>query len=212
MSLELIDVHKSYPIRGGRRVILRGAYGRIARGEKVGILGRNGSGKSTLVRILGGVEAPSSGRIRNSMTLSWPIGMMAGFQPQLSGADNARFIARIYGRNTEAVVESVADFSELGEYLRMPVMTYSSGMRSRLALAVSLAVDFDCYLVDEALAVGDTRFGRAFAEKIERSGLILVSHLPALVRRLCTRAAVLDQGILTFYDDLDEALATYNAL
>jgi capsular polysaccharide transport system ATP-binding protein len=212
MSLELIDVHKSYPIRGGRRVILRGAYGRIARGEKVGILGRNGSGKSTLVRILGGVEAPSSGRIRNSMTLSWPIGMMAGFQPQLSGADNARFIARIYGRNTESVVESVADFSELGEYLRMPVMTYSSGMRSRLALAVSLAVDFDCYLVDEALAVGDTRFGRAFAEKIERSGLILVSHSPALVRRLCTRAAVLDQGILTFYDDLDEALATYNAL
>jgi len=212
MSLELIDVHKSYPIRGGRRVILRGAYGRIARGEKVGILGRNGSGKSTLVRILGGVEAPSRGRIQSSMTLSWPIGMMAGFQSSLSGADNARFIARIYGRDTEAVVESVADFSELGEYLRMPVMTYSSGMRSRLALAVSLAVDFDCYLVDEALAVGDTRFGRAFAEKIERSGLILVSHSPALVRRLCTRAAVLDQGILTFYEDLDEALATYNAL
>ena len=212
MSLELIDVHKSYPIRGGRKDILRGAYGRIARGEKVGILGRNGSGKSTLVRILGGVEAPSRGRIRSSMTLSWPIGMMAGFQPQLSGADNARFIARIYGRNTEPTVESVADFSELGEYLRMPLMTYSSGMRARLALAVSLAVDFDCYLVDEALAVGDTRFGRAFAEKIERSGLILVSHSPALVRRLCTRAAVLDQGILTFYDDLDEALATYNAL
>ena len=212
MSLELINVHKSYPIRGGRKVILRGASGRIARGEKVGILGRNGSGKSTLVRILGGVEAPSSGSIRCSMSLSWPIGSMAGFQSQLSGADNARFIARIYGRDINATVESVADFSELGEYLRMPMMTYSSGMRSRLALAVSLAVDFDCYMVDEALAVGDTRFGRAYAEKIERSGLILVSHSPALVRRLCTRAAVLDQGILTFYDDLDEALVTYNAL
>ena len=212
MSLELIDVHKSYPTRGGRKVILRGAYGRIARGEKVGILGRNGSGKSTLVRILGGVEAPSGGSIRCSMSLSWPIGSGAGFQSQLSGADNARFIARIYGRDINATVESVADFSELGEYLRMPMMTYSSGMRSRLALAVSLAVDFDCYMVDEALAVGDTRFGRAYAEKIERSGLILVSHSPALVRRLCTRAAVLDQGILTFYDDLDEALATYNSL
>ena len=212
MSLELINVHKSYPIRGGRKVILRGASGRIARGEKVGILGRNGSGKSTLVRILGGVEAPSSGSIRCSMSLSWPIGSGAGFQSQLSGADNARFIARIYGRDINATVESVADFSELGEYLRMPMMTYSSGMRSRLALAVSLAVDFDCYMVDEALAVGDTRFGRAYAEKIERSGLILVSHSPALVRRLCTRAAVLDQGILTFYDDIDEALATYNAL
>jgi capsular polysaccharide transport system ATP-binding protein len=94
----------------------------------------------------------------------------------------------------------------------MPVMTYSPGMRSRLSLSISLAVDFDCFLVDEALAVGDTRFGRAFEERIQRSGLILISHSPALVRRLCTRAAVLDQGILTFYDDLDEALATYNAL
>jgi capsular polysaccharide transport system ATP-binding protein len=212
MGLELIDVHKSYPIRGGRKMILRGAHGRIARGEKLGILGRNGSGKSTLVRILGGVEAPSKGVVLRSMTISWPIGMMAGFQPQLSGADNARFVARIYGRNIDRITDFVTDFAELGEYIRMPLMTYSSGMRSRLALAVSLAIDFDCYLVDEALAVGDTRFGRAFAEKIERSGLILVSHSPALVRRLCTRAAVLDQGILTFYDDLDEALATYNAL
>jgi capsular polysaccharide transport system ATP-binding protein len=212
MALELINVHKHYPTRDGHKIILRGAYGKIARGEKVGILGRNGSGKSTLVRMLGGVEAPTKGRISRSMTLSWPIGMAAGFAGQLSGADNTRFIARLYGRDIEKITNFVADFSELGEYLRMPLMTYSSGMRTRLALAVSLAVDFDCYLVDEALAVGDTRFGRAFAEKIERSGLILVSHSPALVRRLCTRAAVLDQGILTFYDDLDEALATYNSL
>ena len=212
MALELINVHKHYPTRDGHKIILRGAYGKIARGEKVGILGRNGSGKSTLVRMLGGVEAPTKGRISRSMTLSWPIGMAAGFSGQLSGADNTRFIARLYGRDIEKITNFVADFSELGEYLRMPLMTYSSGMRTRLALAVSLAVDFDCYLVDEALAVGDTRFGRAFAEKIERSGLILVSHSPALVRRLCTRAAVLDQGILTFYDDLDEALATYNSL
>ena len=212
MALELINVHKHYPTRDGHKIILRGAYGKISRGEKVGILGRNGSGKSTLVRMLGGVEAPTTGRIRRSMTLSWPIGMAAGFSGQLSGADNTRFIARLYGRDIEKITDFVADFSELGEYLRMPLMTYSSGMRTRLALAVSLAVDFDCYLVDEALAVGDTRFGRAFAEKIERSGLILVSHSPALVRRLCTRAAVLDQGILTFYDDLDEALATYNSL
>jgi capsular polysaccharide transport system ATP-binding protein len=146
------------------------------------------------------------------MAISWPIGMAAGFSGQLSGADNARFIARLYGRDIQQITDFVADFSELGDYLRMPVMTYSSGMRTRLALAVSLAVDFDCYLVDEALAVGDTRFGRAFAKKIERSGLILVSHSPALVRRLCTRAAVLDEGTLTFYEDLDEALATYNSL
>jgi capsular polysaccharide transport system ATP-binding protein len=146
------------------------------------------------------------------MSISWPIGLAAGFQPMLSGADNARFIARIYGRPIRETVDFVEDFAELGEYMRMPMMTYSSGMRSRLSLAVSLAIDFDCYLVDEALAVGDTRFGRAFAERIERSGLILVSHSPAMVRKLCTRAAVLDQGQITFYDDIDEALATYHAL
>lgn len=212
MSLELVDVHKTYVTRGLRKEILRGASGFFARGERVGILGRNGSGKSTLVRLLGGVEAPSKGVIRRNMTISWPIGLAAGFQHMLSGADNARFIARIYGRPIRETVDFVEDFAELGEYMRMPMMTYSSGMRSRLALAVSLAIDFDCYLVDEALAVGDTRFGRAFAERIQRSGLILVSHSPSLVRKLCTRAAVLDQGQITFYDDIDEALATYHAL
>jgi len=212
MSLELINVHKSYPMISGRKVVLNGANGRIARGEKIGILGRNGSGKSTLVRMFAGVEAPTKGRIKCSMSISWPIGVSAGVKPTLTGEENARFIARLYGRNEKRTVEFVESFAELEEYLRMPIMTYSSGMRSRLSLSISLAVDFDCYLVDEALAVGDTRFGRAFAERIERSGLILVSHSPALVRRLCTRAAVLDQGNLTFYDDLDEALATYNAL
>jgi capsular polysaccharide transport system ATP-binding protein len=212
MSLELIDVHKSYPLRGGRKVIVAGANGRIERGEKLGILGRNGSGKSTLVRMIAGVEAPNKGRIRTSMSISWPIGSGAGIKPTLTGEENARFIARIYGKNEDRIVKFVDSFAELEEYFLMPVMTYSSGMRSRLSLSISLAVDFDCFLVDEALAVGDTRFGRAFEERIQRSGLILISHSPALVRRLCTRAAVLDQGILTFYDDLDEALATYNAL
>jgi capsular polysaccharide transport system ATP-binding protein len=212
MALEMVNVHKTYVTRGLRKEILCGANGFFARGERVGILGRNGSGKSTLVRLLGGVEAPTKGVIRRSMSISWPIGLAAGFQPMLSGADNARFIARIYGRPIRETVDFVEDFAELGEYMRMPMMTYSSGMRSRLSLAVSLAIDFDCYLVDEALAVGDTRFGRAFAERIERSGLILVSHSPSLVRKLCTRAAVLDQGQITFYDDIDEALATYHAL
>ena len=212
MSLELIDVHKSYPMRGGRKVIVAGANGRIERGEKLGILGRNGSGKSTLVRMIAGVEAPNKGRIRTSMSISWPIGSGAGIKPTLTGEENARFIARIYGKNEDRIVKFVDSFAELEEYFLMPVMTYSSGMRSRLSLSISLAVDFDCFLVDEALAVGDTRFGRAFEERIQRSGLILISHSPALVRRLCTRASVLDQGILTFYDDLDEALATYNAL
>ncbi|MFN6956071.1 MAG: ABC transporter ATP-binding protein [Acetobacteraceae bacterium] len=210
--LELLDVHKSYPMLAGRKHVLRGVNATFRKGERVGVLGRNGSGKSTLVRILGGVEAPTRGTVRRSMSVSWPIGMAAGFQTALSGADNTRFIARIYDRPVKETVEFVESFAELGEYLRMPVHTYSSGMRSRLGLAISLAVEFDCFLVDEALAVGDTRFGRAFGARLQRAGLILVTHQPSLVRQLCTRAAVLDQGTLTFYEDLDEALATYNSL
>lgn len=212
MSLDLYDVHKSYPMNVGRKHVLRGVTASFRKGERVGILGRNGTGKSTLVRILGGIEAPTGGIIRRSMSVSWPIGMAAGFQPALSGADNSRFIARIYGKKAAETVEFVESFAELGEYLNMPVSTYSSGMRSRLGLAISLAVEFDCFLVDEALAVGDTKFGRAFAARLQRAGLIIVTHQPSLVRQLCTRAAVLDQGTLTFYEDIDEALATYNSL
>jgi capsular polysaccharide transport system ATP-binding protein len=212
MGLELRDVHKSYPMNVGRKHVLRGVNARFEKGERVGILGRNGTGKSTLVRILGGVEAPTRGTIRRTMSVSWPIGMAAGFHSALSGADNSRFIARIYGKPSKETVDFVESFAELGEYLRMPVGTYSSGMRSRLGLAISLAVEFDCFLVDEALAVGDTKFGRAFAARLRNAGLIIVTHQPSLVRQLCTRAAVLDQGTLTFYEDIDEALATYNSL
>ena len=212
MALELIDVHKSYPMNIGRKHVLRGVNAVFRKGERVGVLGRNGTGKSTLVRILGRVEAPTRGTIRSSMSVSWPIGLAAGFQSALSGADNTRFIARIYDRPVQATVDYVETFAELGEYLHMPVSTYSSGMRSRLGLAISLAVDFDCFLVDEALAVGDTKFGRAFAARIQNAGLIIVTHQPSMVRQLCNRAAVLDQGTLTFYEDLDEALATYNSL
>ena len=212
MGLELIDVHKSYPMLAGRKHVLRGITARIAKGERVGILGRNGSGKSTLMRLLSGIEAPTRGTIRRSMSISWPIGMAAGFQSSLSGLDNTRFIARIYGRPVQETVDYVESFAELGEYLRMPVNTYSGGMRSRLGLAISLAVEFDCLLVDEALSLGDSRFGRAFAARVARAGLILVTHFPTQVRQLCTRAAVMDQGTLTFYEDIDEALATYNSL
>ena len=217
MGLELIDVHKSYAVRGGgRRHVLRGINGRVRRGEQVGILGRNGAGKSTLMRILGGIELPTHGRVRRTMSISWPLGYAGGFQGNLSGADNIRFIARIYGRDAERTIGAVEEYAELGEYLRMPGGTYSSGMRARLAFAASLAVDFDCYLIDEAVAPGDARFNErfrnAFAERARRSALILVTHSATTVRTYCRSAAVLDGGTLTFHDDLDEAIATYNAL
>ncbi|MBW8270087.1 ABC transporter ATP-binding protein [Caldovatus aquaticus] len=217
MGLELVNVRKSYPRRGGGvHEVLRGVNARIRRGEAVGILGRNGAGKSTLLRIVAGVERPSSGVVRRAMSISWPLGFGGAFQGALTGADNVRFIARIYGRPVQRTLEVVESFAELGEYLRMPFASYSSGMRARLAFAVSLAVDFDCYLVDEAIAPADARFAEkfraAFAERARRSALILVTHSAATVRAYCTRAAILDGGTLTFYEDLDEALATYNLL
>ena len=218
MGLELINVHKSYLVQGRlplerrRRPVLRGINARFGRGERVAILGRNGAGKSTLVRILGGAEAPTSGSIRRSMTVSWPLGQMVGFMPTLTGLDNIRFLARLYGKPIAQMVDYVESLAELGPYIRMPVNTYSAGMRGRIGMAISLAVEFDCYLVDEGLDVSDSRFGRIIADRLRNAGLILVTHSPGQVRSLCERAAILDHGTLTFYDDIDEALATYNAL
>lgn len=210
------EVSKVYPTRnGGRRRVLDNVSFEIQRGQAVGILGRNGSGKSTMIRMLGGLEEPTSGEIVRDMTVSWPLGFVGGFQASLSGADNIRFIARIYGMPHHDLQEFVEDFAELGEYMRMPVKTYSSGMCARLMFGISLALEFDCYLIDEGTAVGDVRFRekceRALAERRERGSLVLVSHEPATLREHCTCGGVLHDGRLTMYEDLEEAFAAYEA-
>lgn len=209
-------VSKHYPFRGGRKTVLRDVTAVIRPGDALGILGRNGTGKSTLMRLLGGVEYPSSGRIERRMSVSWPIAHGIGVQSSLSGADNARFIARIYGQPEPKVVDFVADFAELGPYTYMPVKNYSAGMMSRLLLALSLAIDFDCYLIDEATGAGDPRFvNRAremLTERLRRRTVVMVSHNAGHVRTFCRTAAVLHEGALTFFEDIDEAIATYEAL
>lgn len=218
MGLELVDVHKSYfiqgrlPLQRSRRPVLRGINAHFRRGEKVAVLGRNGAGKSTLVRLLGGAEAPTRGVIRRGMSVSWPLGRTTGIIHSLTGLDNIRFLARLYGKPIDEMVDFVESLAELGPYLRMPMSTYSAGMGSRIGMALSLAVEFDCYLVDEGLDVTDSRFGRIMVERLKKAGLILVTHSANQVRALADRVAILDQGTLTFYDDIDEALATYNAL
>ncbi len=213
--IALRGVRKSYHTRLGHREVLCGVDCEFRPGEQVGILGRNGAGKSTLLRVVSGVERPTSGRVERGMSVSWPLGFAGAMHYSISGADNARFIARIYGKPIGPTLEFVEDFAELGEYFGMPVRTYSSGMMMRLGFALSLAVDFDCYLVDEVVAVGDTRFGercrRALAERRERSALLLVSHQAETVRAFCTSAAILHGGRLTRYDDLDQAIAAYEA-
>lgn len=214
----LLDgVSKFYPIRGGgQRCILRDATAVIRPGDRLGILGRNGAGKSTLIRMIGGVEYPSAGRIERRMSVSWPLARRIGIHPSLSGADSARFIARIYNRPVERMLRMVDDFAELGEYMHMPVSSYSAGMAARLQLGLSLAMDFDCYLMDEAASAGDHRFieraRHALETKLRTRALVMVSHQATHIRNFCRTAAVLHDGALTFFEDLDEAIATYEAL
>jgi capsular polysaccharide transport system ATP-binding protein len=210
----LLDgVSKFYRTRGtGRRWILRDTNAVIRRGDRLGILGRNGSGKSTLMRMLGGVEYPNTGRIERRMSVSWPLARRMGVHPQISGADNARFIARIYGKDPEELVDAVNQFAELGTYMQMPISTYSAGLQ----LGLSLAMDFDCYLIDEATSAGDQRFieraRRALETRLRNRSLVIVSHQVAHIRTFCRTAAILHDGRLTFFEDLDEAIATYEAL
>lgn len=211
--IELKNLGKSYHTRQGRRVVLENINLRVDRTEKIGILGRNGAGKSTMIRMISGAELPTSGTIRRSMSVSWPLAFGGAFQSSLTGMDNLRFICRVYGANARAVEPFVQEFSELGYYLREPVKTYSAGMRARLAFAISMAVDFDCFLIDEIVAVGDSRFhAKCHAELFEKRkdrSLIIVSHDPGYIREHCDRAAVLVEGRLHTFDMVDEAYAFY---
>lgn len=210
------NLRKSYTTGHSRKDVLKGVNLTVNMGERVALLGRNGAGKSTLIKQLGGVELPDSGTIVRKMTNSWPIGFSGGFQGSLTGYDNARFIARIYGSTYSEIREFVEDFSELGSALRMPVKTYSSGMRARLAFALSLAIEFDCYLIDEVILVGDANFHRKchlelFEKRADRA-MIIASHDMHIVNELCDRAVILRDGITHEFTSVAEAVAVYNGL
>lgn len=213
--IELANVSKAYQTSGGLRPILTGVDLTVNRGDSIGILGRNGAGKSTLLRIIGGVEQPDSGSVAQSMSISWPLAFSGGFQTALTGADNVRFICRVYGIDPDASMPYVKEFTELGLYLDEPVRTYSSGMRARLAFASSMVVEFDSYLIDEIVAVGDSRFQakcheELFVRRADRAKII-VSHDPGYIREHCSRAAILIDGKLQHFESIDEAYAAYTA-
>ncbi len=213
--IQLIDVSHGYETRHSRHTVIDNINFTIRRGEKIGILGRNGSGKSTLIRILSGAERPNRGTIIRGMRLSWPLAFGGAFQGSLTGLDNLKFICRVYGISHEDKVDYVLEFSELGKFFREPVKTYSSGMRARLAFAISMAVEFDCFLIDEIIAVGDSRFHEKceheLFEKRRDRAFIMASHDTATIRRHCNRAGVLVAGKLRVFDDIDEAYEYYQA-
>lgn len=211
--IALENVTKAYTTRQGPRNVLNGINLRVAKGEKVGILGRNGAGKSTLIRLISGAELPTTGHLHRGISVSWPLAFGGAFQSSLTGMDNLRFICRVYGADTKTVIPFVKEFSELGAYLNEPVKKYSSGMRARLAFAVSMAIEFDCFLIDEIVAVGDSRFHakcriELFEKRRERA-MILVSHETAYIRDHCDRASVLVGGKLHSFAKVDDAFAFY---
>jgi capsular polysaccharide transport system ATP-binding protein len=214
--IRLTNVVKSYHTPRGRRTILDDISFTVRRGQSIGIMGRNGAGKSTLTRTMSGLERPDSGTIERTMTVSWPLGYFGAFHGGLTGADNAKFVARIYGLDAKSMLEQVQDFAELGMYFRMPVNTYSAGMKARLALAVSLSVNFDCYLIDEITAAGDSRFQdrceAALHARRENGTLIMISHGEDTLRRYCDSGMIMDRGKLTPYDTVDEMIEAYHAL
>jgi capsular polysaccharide transport system ATP-binding protein len=208
--IKLEDVCKSYPTRSGQVQILHNINLTLARGEKIGILGGNGSGKSTLIRLISGIELPTSGRITRTMRLSWPLAFAGAFQGALTGYDNIRFICRIYEVEFDSVVDFIQDFSQLGPYLREPLKVYSAGMRARLAFAVSMMIEFDCYLIDEVVAVGDSRFQhRCHEELVEKRwdrAKIIVSHDPRYLREHCDRGAVFANKELMHFEKVGDAI------
>lgn len=212
--ISIKNVSKHYHTRNGRKTILDNISFDLDKGQKIGILGRNGSGKSTLIRLISGVEPPSSGSIERNMSISWPLAFSGAFQGSLTGLDNLRFISRIYGTDFNYMKTFTEEFSELGEYLYEPVKKYSSGMKARLAFALSLSVEFDCYLIDEIIAVGDSRFAEKcryeLFEKRQDRAIILVSHSPTAIKEYCDNAMVLQKSQIHKFSSIDEAYAFYN--
>lgn len=208
------DVSKAYRMPGGgQRRILDRVTITIPRGRSLGLLGRNGSGKSTLLRMIAGTILPDGGEIIRHSSVSWPLGFQGSFTGLLSGAQNVRFVARIYGCDPDELIAFVEEFSELGEFLYMPVSSYSSGMKARLAFGVSMGVAFDYYLVDEVTAVGDANFKRkcraVFRERLSASDVIMVSHSTRTLREYCQAGVVLEDGAMTYYEDIEDAIEAH---
>ena len=212
--IEMIDIEKSFHGKQGRIHVLRGVTSTFPRGQSVGILGQNGAGKSTLLRIMCGTERPNFGKVRRHVSCSWPLGFSGSFSGSLTGAENLRFVCRVYGADIDEVTDFVTGFSELGPSMHEPIKTYSSGMKSRLAFSLSMAIRFQVYVIDEALAAGDVAFQRKckkiFEDRRSASDVVMVSHSIAMIKEYCTRAGVLHGGKLTMYDTIDEANEVYN--
>lgn len=217
--IEIRNLTKSYPNRNGRRYVFKNLNLKLPDGAGIGLIGRNGAGKTTLLRILGGIEAPDSGEVITTQSISWPIGLAGGFQTALSARENVRFVCRVFGARGEEMREKVAwveNFADIGEYFDLPMRTYSPGMRSRVTFGCSMAFDFDYYLIDEVMAVGDPIFrgnaARIFREKLEKAGAILVSNNHKDIQDMCSAVIFIRDGEAKVYEDVEAGLAAFKEM
>ena len=217
--LQLRGLTKSYPTPRGKRYAFRDLDVAFPEGRSVGLIGGNGAGKSTLLRIIGGIDAPDSGEVVTDARISWPVGLSQGFQGSLSGTDNVRFVCRCYGDSREEAREKIAfvrSFAQIGDYFDLPVKAYSSGMRARLAFGLSMAFDFDYYLIDEVMAVGDAVFRKkckaVLRERLATSNLVLVSHSMRDIQDFCDAVLLLDSSRATLYEDVADGIAAYQGM
>lgn len=210
------NVLKFYLVRKHRKVVLNHVSINLEPGVSYGILGINGAGKSTFVRLIAGSEIPNSGQIRRSVRVSWPLGFGGGLHGTLTGRENIQFLARVYGEKPHDVIDFVEDFAEIGPYLDVPVRTYSSGMIARVAFGLSMAINFECYLIDEVMSVGDARFQAKcqyeFKKRRAFSDVIMVSHSPELIREYCDSGIVLAEGQLHYFRDVNDAVELYKRI
>ncbi|ADO49982.1 ABC transporter ATP-binding protein [[Enterobacter] lignolyticus] len=217
--ISIENLTKSYLTSKGRHYVFKDMNIIFPEGKSIGLIGRNGAGKSTLLRMIGGIDRPDYGKVVTNNTISWPVGLAGGFQGSLTGRENVKFVSRLYSKENELVekISFVEDFAELGKYFDMPIKTYSSGMRSRLAFGLSMAFKFEYYLVDEVTAVGDARFRKkclnAFNERRQESSFLMVSHNLNSLKEYCDLACVLfTTESYKIYDDISEAIREYNSL
>ncbi|MGJ8615490.1 MAG: ABC transporter ATP-binding protein [Sulfitobacter sp.] len=213
--IHLDRLTKTFPLRGGTKYIINDVTATFPTGASVALLGRNGAGKSTLLKIISGSIQPTSGQVLSTGSISYPVGFAGSFHPDMTGVQNTRFVARLYGLDTDELVNFVQDFAEIGKHFFMPIRTYSAGMKSRLSFGISMGIPFDTYLIDEVTSVGDGAFKRKsvelFEARLENASAVVVTHSPSMVRRMCNYGVILEDGKVSVYDDIEAALEHHEA-
>lgn len=214
--IEFKDISKGFWVRGEYQPVIRSLNLTLPSGRSLALLGRNGAGKSTLLSMVAGTMRPDTGQIVSDGSISFIVGYAGSFHPELTGVQSTRFVARIYGVDSDELIEFVQDFAEIGKHFHMPIRTYSSGMKSRLAFGISMGIKFDTYLIDEATATGDERFKRkskeVFRARMAESSAVMVSHNMSEVRDFCDAGLILHQGEIEVFNDIKDAIKRHKEL